>query len=268
MIEPLKKTHQRTGKPLTRPKEVEAWLSDLHKLEPEARVALLVDGNGADGRQIPPEALVHFTRQAYRQGQSAQFETLFGALFRTVTAFIHAAVPISRNRDVTPLREDIWTRFVTRLSKDCDEGGGRLDFFEVRFACGLACLRISALRTFLRKEGKAIVVSLSPSDDESESRAISLEIEEAVNSCVTKASSLLDDSDFRFWFETAISTLPDNERRAFVLRLQGMPIASKDTDKTISKVLKCTERTVNNLLTRAVSALRKKFQEEKPNGIE
>lgn len=100
-------------------------------------------GVSADGTEVPMEALLHFARVAWRQNDRGTYEKLFRSLFARVEANIAKTVFNSRLAAANVVREAIMDRFVVLLAEDCDGKNLRLDYFEVNFAHGLACICVT-----------------------------------------------------------------------------------------------------------------------------
>ena len=92
---------------------------------------------------------------------------------------------------------------------------------------------------------------------------INSEVDIAAADFINPNPSKLDDSAFRLRLMDAINGLPEDEKRAVGLFLQGMQTESQDPEvMTIAKALECTDRTVRNRLNRAHEKLRVVLQSE------
>jgi DNA-directed RNA polymerase specialized sigma24 family protein len=160
-------------------------------------------------------------------------------------------------------REAVLDRFVVLLAEDCDGKHLRLDYFEVNFAHGLACLRASALRKFTRQKKKNIeTISLEGEDPQTGESHLSLESEAATAEFLLRIRSKIADPGFRSDLYLAIDELPADQRDAVLLSVDGMQAASIDNQKmTIAQTLKCSDRTVRNLHARAAAGLRVALKE-------
>jgi DNA-directed RNA polymerase specialized sigma24 family protein len=245
-------------KPYSRRAAVEGQLERLWSLSSAPREAELESGVSADGTEISMEALLHFARVAWRQGDRGTYERLFRVLFARVEANIAKTVFSSRLATAETAREAIMDRFVVLLAEDCDGKHLRLDYFEVNFAHGLACMRASALRNFDRQKKKNIeTISLDIEDPQTGEPHLSLESEAVTAEFLLRIRSKIADPAFRSDLYLAIDELPADQREVVLLSVDGMPTESMDNQKmTIAQTLKCTDRTVRNMRTRAAAALR------------
>lgn len=261
MVEPLKKVSKKDGL-YRRRAEVQALLEKLDLVGARARIDQLVDAGGELRAEIPPEALVHFIRRAWRENDAGALERLFKALFRRVQASLMAAVPNSRMADAETIRGEIVSRFMDRFARDCREAGTWLDYFEVQFEGGFAAYRT----TVLRRIGPSTIKTapLMGNGEHSDASELAPEVEKAAAEFFADGPSFFDDPAFRSALGPAINTLPPDQKAVIGLWLQGIPIDAKDpTTNTIARILKCDERTVRNRRDRAFKALRKILEEVK-----
>lgn len=235
----------------------------LWTLSSALRQAELESGVSADGTELPMEALLHFARVAWRQNDRGTYEKLFRVLFARVEANIAKTVFSSRLATAEDAREAIMDRFIVLLAEDCDGKHLRLDYFEVNFAHGLVCIRASALRKFDRQKKKSIeTVALDGEDPQTGESHVSLESEAATAEFLLRVRSKIADPAFRSDLYLAIDALPADQRDAVLLSVDGMQSASIDNQKmTIAQTLKCSDRTVRNLHTRAAAGLRVALKE-------
>lgn len=261
MVEPLKKVSKKDGL-YRRRAEVQALLEELDLVGARERIDQLVDAGGELRAEIPPEALVHFIRRAWRENDAGALEQLFKALFRRVQASLMAAVPNSRMADAEAIRGEIVSLFMDRFARDCREAGTWLDYFEVQFEGGFAAYRT----TVLRRIGPSTIKTapLMGDGEHSDASELAPEVEKAAAEFFADGPSFFDDPAFRSALGPAINTLPPDQKAVIGLWLQGIPIDAKDpTTNTIARILKCDERTVRNRRDRAFKALRKILDEVK-----
>ena len=261
MVEPLKKISKKDG-PYRRRVEVQAFLEKLDLAEARERTDQLVDSSGELRADIPPEALVHFIRRAWRENDAVSLGRLFKALFRRVQASLMAAIPDSRMAGADTIRTEIISRFMDRFARDCREDGTWLDYFEVQFEGGFAAYRTTVLRRVGPSTNKT--VPLMGDGEHSAATELAPEVEKAAAEFFADGPSFFDDPAFRSALGPAINTLPPDQKAVIGLWLQGIPIDAKDpTTNTIARILKCDERTVRNRRDRAFKALRKILEEVK-----
>lgn len=264
MVEPLKKVSKKHGL-YRRRAEVQALLEKLDLAGTQERIGELIDAGGELRTNVPPEALVHFIRRAWREDDGIALEQLFKALYRRVQASLAAAIPHSRMADAESIRGEIVSRFTDRCARDCRENGLWLDYYEAQFNAAFAAYCTTVLRSIGPSTNKT--VPLMGDGEHSDETEIAPEVEKAAAEFFADGPSFFDDPAFRSALGPAINTLPPDQKAVIGLWLQGIPIdATKDPNKTtIARLLKCDERTVRNRRDRAFKALRKILEELKAN---
>lgn len=254
------KRKKKDGTPYERPAEIEAWLVKLEAIDPSARLSLFEVVSRKHAEYIPTEALVHFLRQAWANGNRAHFEKLFKLLLLRIEQSLHSSIPDARMDGASDIRDEIRGRFVEKITKDCNGKSSLLDFFEIRFDRALATMRVSVLRQMGPSTVKTVPLGFHNDDDELE---ISAEVESAAAEFLGGIPSQLDDPAFRLAFEAAIGGLPDDQKQVVGLLLKGIPIYCQEPDvMTIARILSCNERTVRNRRDRAYITLKSNLQEE------
>jgi hypothetical protein len=264
MIRPLTKRKQDDGQLYVRPDSVQKWLERLDGLAMPDRTDQLETGITPTGEEIPLEVLVYFARIAWRENDKATFKRIYLALYSRVEALTLSAIPDSRFPDAASAREATLAKFVDLISEDCKGLHDRLDYFEVRFNSGLCGMRISVVRKIHAAAKKSInAMPFLRKNAETGEDEISPEIEEEALRIATQNFSRLDDPAFRSSLFAAIDKLPRELREVLHLRLKGMPIDAADSNTmTISRTLKCTDRTVRNRYARGVLALQELLKEK------
>lgn len=249
--------------PYARRPAVEGLLERLWNLPVTQRDAELESGVMADGAELPIEALLHFSRAAWRQGDRATYQKLFRVLYARVEGNVSTTVFSSRIATADAVRQAILDRFVNRLADDCSGKAARLDYFEVNFAHGLACTRASILREFDRKNKRTVdTVPLTSEDPQTGEQRVPPEAEAATAEFLLKIRSKFGDPAFRSDLFLAIDVLPADQREVVLLSVDGMQSESADKKKmSIAQTLNCTSRTVHNLRVRATAALRVALKE-------
>ncbi len=258
MPEPLKqKRNDET--PYERPPEIESRIKRLESVDAIERFRQFSTLSRRSTDYVPSEALVHFLRRAWADGMHRDFEKLFRILMKRIEQSLCAAISDARMVDAWGIREEIMQRFAEQIAKDCQERAGLLDFFEIRFDKAFTAFRTSALRQI----GPSTVDTMPLGTDQGDGLEISAEVEAAAADFLGGDLEKLDDPAFRLELTAAIDRLPDDQKQVIGLLLQGFQIDSKDKDvMTISRILRCDERTVRNRRDRACKTLRAILQEE------
>ncbi len=256
MPKPLK-SKDKNGAPFTRPPEIEARLGALETVDAAARLKAFAVTSRKSSDYVPSEALTYFLRRAHATGATDEFKQIFGLLIKRVGQSLFATVSDSRMAGAQGIREEIMGRFAERIAKDCNGRFAMLDFFEVRFDLAFARFRKSVLRQI----GPSSVLTEPLSTDGEEGQDISPEVEEAAADFLGGDPQKIDNPAFRLELDAAIDALPDDQRRVVCLLRQGFQTHSEDPNMmTISKMLKCDERTVRNRKVRAYKKLKAALQ--------
>ena len=254
---PLTK-RRRGGELYRRPAEIEAKLVRVLEMSrEEVAEALRIRDPGKPG-YVPTECLVHLVRGMRRDNRGHYFELLYKSLADRIDGALPRAehsmakgvgVDISRAR----IREQVRDIFQEMLLEDWTEPGGRLDFFEVRFAAGLASLRATVKKKVWREAGRQEVL-----EPEYGTGEMSVEVERAAGSLDAQPDEIWDDPRYRKSLEAAIDALPPDQSTVMVMLKAGIPMSSTDPEAvTIQKILDCNEKTVRNRRDAAVRALRR-----------
>jgi hypothetical protein len=258
MPEPLKRK-KKDGTPYERPPEIEAFLEKLEVVNSSERVCQFETFSKKNPGYVPSEVLVYFLRRAWVEGAQVDFEKIFRILLKRIEQSLCSTISESRISNARSIREEIMGRFAERIAKDCKGRSGLIDFFEIRFDQAFATLRKSALRQI----GPSTENTIPLGTDEDHGHEISAEVEAAAADFLSGKPSILDDPAFRFELTAAIDNLPDDQKRVIGLLMQGFQIDSKDKNiMTISRILKCDERTVRNRRDRAFKTLNTILQGE------
>lgn len=133
----------------------------------------------------------------------------------------------------------------------------RLDFFEIRFAAGVANLRRDAYRGASRDHARHIAIDA----DEEEGGELLPEVEEAAGSYDPFDPDNFSSADYRSALLDAIEELPDLQRRIVCMIMKDIPIHSeKASVPTISKALGKVDKTIRNQRDKAYATLRRKLR--------
>lgn len=249
------------GNPYERPAEIEACIEKLDSLDAEGRVALFDGASKKHPQYVPTEAVLHFLRRAGVDGDMRQFEKIFRILLKRIDQWLYSAIPDRRMDGAGEIRDEIRSRFVVLLTKDCNKHIGLLDFYEIRFDKAMVALRTSVLRKIGPATRKIKTVPLGSQDGQGPE--ISAEVEAAFEEFLNGDPQKIDDPAFRLLLFDAIDRLPLDQKQVIGLFLQGIPIDAKDKDvMTIARILDCDERTVRNRKTRACKALKAILEKE------
>lgn len=207
-----------------RPAEIEATLVQVLDLSRAQVIEALSIRDRTDPMYIPSECLVHLLRRTRWDNRETYFEQLYKALMdridRVLPRVEHAmgervAVHLNRSR----IRDEVRDHFQEMLLEDRATPGNRLDFFEVRFAAGIAKLRDTAKKKIWREAGRQEV--LEPLNETGE---LSPEVERAAGSLDTPSVEIWDDLRYRSRLEAAIDALPPEQRRIVVMLRAGIPM--------------------------------------------
>lgn len=254
MAIPLRKIPEKGNKPYQRRPVVERLINDLERLSAQELVQQCTD----HGTPVPFEVSLYFLRKKTESLAPLHFKQVFTALFTRLDAVLKRALPDWKFDKAQGIRQEVLDRLAEMLAKDRNGDETRLDFYEVNFNSCFANLRKDVLRQIgPAKETDPLENASTLIDENDDATEISSNIENKVLADFALGISKLDDSSFRFRLYAAINDLPDDERDVIGLLLQGMPIEAKDPNVcTISKILQCAVKTVNNRLNRAYTKLR------------
>lgn len=246
------------GAQYERPVEIEDCLEKLEKISSSERIQQFETFSKKHPSYIPSEALVYFLRNAWKVGAKSDFEKIFRILLNRVERSLCSVISDSRIAGARGIREEIMGLFSERIAKDCKESTSYLDFFEIRFEKAFAAFRISILRQI----GPSTIETIPLISEEDTGLEISAEVESAAADFLGGNPSILDDPAFRSELTAAIDHLPDDQKQVIGLLQQGFQIDSIDKNiMTISRILKCDERTVRNRRDRAYKTLNTILQE-------
>ncbi|MBU1386038.1 MAG: DNA-binding response regulator [Alphaproteobacteria bacterium] len=187
--------------------------------------------------------------------------TCFQELYQALMARVDRALPrfeyeigddtgvdLSRAR----IRDEVRDRLAEMIIADRNAAATRLDFFEARFAAGVAKLRKTAQERIWRDDGRR-----RPLEPLEETGELSIEVERAAGSMDLPSSEKWDDPFYRSRLQAAIDALPPEQSRIIEMLQKGIPIESQDPDApSICKIEGCVEKTVRNRRDAAIRALR------------
>ncbi len=264
MADTLRK-HKADGTLYCRPPAIETLIEILSTIPREELVRRAHIFDREDPDYIPSECLVYFLRHARFDSNDKSFQDLFILLRQRVLRALPAIESYALggqkqavSASLSELREAVLFRFNEMLCIDRSEYDERLDYFEIRFDGAVASLRRTARKKTAKEESRQ-----EPLTYENATNDPSKDVEEALARLSKPVSREIEEADYRFYLQTAIDLLPDNQRRVIEMLLQDIPIDSADDSVvTIVKTLDCSEKTVRNRRDRAYSALRVALREE------
>lgn len=255
------KRKDKDGSPYQRLPENEAWIAKLEAVDAAARLLQFDGVSKKRPEYVPTEALLYFLRRAWADGAKGQFEKIFRILLKRLDRSLNSAISDARMEGAEEIRDEIRSRFVVLLTKDCKSHPGLLDFFEVRFDKAVVALRTSVLRRIGPATRKIKTVPLG--SEENDGPEISAEVEVALEEFLNGDPQKIDDPAFRLVLFAAIDRLPEDQKQVIGLLLKGIPIDAKEQDvMTIARILQCDERTVRNRKVRACKALKAILEKE------
>jgi hypothetical protein len=255
------KRKEKNGAPYRRQPEIEALIVEFETFDKASRLARFVIASRKHPEYVPTEVVLHFLRRAWVDGDQGQFEKTFRILLKRVDQSLYSTIPDTRMEGAGEIRDEIRSRFVVLLTKDCNMHPGLLDFFEVRFDKAMVALRTSVLRRVGPANSKIKMVPLGKQDGDGPE--IAAEVEVALEEFLSGDPKKIDDPTFRSVLFPAIDRLPHDQKQIIGLLLQGIPIDAKEKDAmTIARILQCDERTVRNRRDRAYKALKAILEKE------
>ena len=260
MPEALKR-NQKDGTPYQRPPAIEAWIEKLESVDAASRVLQFAGASRIAPEYVPTEVLLYFLRRSWADGEHGQFERIYRILMKRIDQSLRSKIWSSRIGSATDIRDEIVSRFVVLVTKDCTSQSDLLDFYEIHFDQAMVALRTSVLRKFKTIAGDVTTVPLG--SQESDGPEFSSEVEAALEVFLSGDPQKIDDPAFRSVLFAAIDLLPQDQKQVIGLLLQGIPIDAKEKDvMTIARILQCDERTVRNRRDRACKALKAVLEKE------
>lgn len=245
------------GTVYTRPAEVESALQRILELPRDDVRAALSVRDRSDPKYLPSECILHLIRRTRMDNRDTYFQELYQALMARVDRALprfeyeigdDTGVDLSRAR----IRDEVRDRLAEMIIADRNAAATRLDFFEARFAAGVAKLRRTAQEKIWRDDGRR-----RPLEPLEETGELSIEVERAAGSMDLPSSEKWDDPFYRSRLQAAIDALPPEQSRIIEMLQKGIPIESQDPDApSICKIEGCVEKTVRNRRDAAIRALR------------
>jgi hypothetical protein len=241
-----------------RPPDIEAALVRVLDLSRDEIVNALSVRDLGDPRHIASECLVHLLRRSRWDNRESFFEQLYRALMSRIDQSLpRVEHPLAQGEGVdlnrARIRDQVRDRFQEMLLEDRANPGSRLDFFEARFAAGVAKLRATAKEKVWREAARHQTM-----EPQNEAGELSLQVERAAGSLETTPPEIWDDPRYRSRLEAAIDGLRPEQSRIIVMLRAGIPMDSIDPNAvTIRKILNCAEKTVRNRRDAAIRSLQR-----------
>ncbi|MFE8071999.1 hypothetical protein QQM79_13155 [Marinobacteraceae bacterium S3BR75-40.1] len=259
MVIPLKKT-TKEGVTYYRRLEIERVLNELDGLPPDQ----LVDRLRCTQQVVPFEVFIYYLRHSEIGLAEKHLEPIFISFYSRLEAALRKTVSEAWLDHAIAIREEIAEQVVEMIAQARESQEDKMYYWEINFNDALAKLRIDVLRKHgPARETDPLINSASLTHEGDDGDEISPEVDIAAADFINPNPSRLDNATFRLRLMDAINGLPEDERRAVGLLLQGMQIESQDPEvMTIAKALACTDRTVRNRLKRAYEKLRTVLQAE------
>ncbi len=259
MVLPLRQT-TREGKLYRRRAEVEQILNELDGLAPDQLLSRLTCTQST----VPFEVLIYYLRHTELALIAKHLEPIFNTFYARLEAALNRTVSEAWLDNAVAIREEIAERVVEMIAKDRASQEDIMYYWETNFNHALANLRKDVLKKLGPASETDPLINYTPLTHEGEDgHEISPEVDIAAADFINPNPSKLDNTAFRMCLMDAINGLPEDERRAIGLLLQGMQIESQDPEvMTIAKALACTDRTVRNRLRRAYEKLQAVLQAE------
>lgn len=238
--------------------ETEALLAKLEGLPRADLVSRCEILSAKNPQYVPSECVLYFVR-AGREGMT---EALFERLYKVLIGRVLRQLPKdareaeSESMFTTKIRDKARDTFCEWLTLDFLDYCKRLDFFEIRFAAGVANLRRDAYRSVSRDQARHVAID---SDEEAGSEILP-EVEKAVGSYDPFDPENFSSANYRTELLEAIEELPDLQRRIVYMIMKDIPIHSeKASVPTISRALGKVDKTIRNQRDKAYATLRRKL---------
>ncbi len=252
------RTRSCKGELYTRIPKIEALLAELEglpKAELVSRCEILSDKNS---QYVPSECVLYFVRTGREGMTDAMFERLYKVLIGRVLRQLPKDVPEAKSERMfsAMIRDKARDTFCEWLTLDFLDYCRRLDFFEIRFASGVANLRRDAYRAVRRDQARHVAIE-SDKDDGNELLPEAEKIAETYNSFDPGGFFT---ENYRSELYEAIEALPDLQRRIVEMIMKDIPIYSENPSVLcISKALGKVDKTIRNQRDKAYATLLRKL---------
>ena len=111
-----------------RPAAAEAWTETLEPVEADARLMRFDGVARARPEYVPTEVLLYFLRRAWAEGERKEFEKIFKILLKRVDHSLRSTIWNSDIGSAADVRDQIVSRFVVLITRDCTSKPGLLVF--------------------------------------------------------------------------------------------------------------------------------------------
>jgi DNA-directed RNA polymerase specialized sigma24 family protein len=251
-------TKKRTdGRLYQRPAAVTQRLQAFGGIERASLGALLRISDRRHPDYLPSECLVYLLREAVLDPDQGWFDRLCSALLGRCAHNLRWSIRAGTLPDAESVREEILGAFALRLAEALRLDPERLDPFEVMFDLAFVAFRRDQLRRETKRVQREPSFDPAPSDDSDapDRWVLALRAEDGSDDVGLHGAEY---HIFRNSVFAAIDQLPESERVAITLRLEGIPLHSDDpaTD-SISRRCQVDERTIRNRIKSGVRKLQR-----------
>ncbi|SCZ51246.1 hypothetical protein SAMN04488118_101446 [Epibacterium ulvae] len=210
---------------------------------------------------VVSEVLVFLMRETKTHNNRALFDKLFFVLWQRIKRSFPWYIPGQDGTDDSSqlqMEDMVLDSLGALIASDQADYDEDLDYYEVSFDQAIKFDRIDAWRSVMGNAAKR--VSMTTGDEEERLTA-------EVKTALTKMASddFVENEEKIYLKESlrAISQLPEKEREVMLYKMKQYPIESTDPSIiSISSILKCTPKTVQNRLKSARSRIKKMLGEE------
>ncbi len=210
---------------------------------------------------VVSEALIFMMRETKTHNNRALFDKLFLVLWQRIQRSFPWYIP---GRDGTDdsnqlqMEDMVLDNLGALIASDQADYDEDLDYYEVSFDQALKFDRIDAWRSVMGHAAKR--VSMTTGDDE---ERLTSEVKSALTKIAKDAFVENEEKIYLNESFRAISQLPEKEREVMLYKMKQYPIESTDPSvMSISSILKCTPKTVQNRLKSARAKIKKMLGEE------
>lgn len=210
---------------------------------------------------VVSEVLVFMMRETKTHNNRAMFEKLFLVLWQRIQRSFPWYIP---GRDGTDdsnqlqMEDMVLDNLGALIASDQADYDEDLDYYEVSFDQAIKFDRIDAWRSVMGHAAKR--VSMTTGDEE---ERLTAEVKSALTKLARDAFVKNEEKNYLKESLRAISQLPEKEREVMLYMMKQYPIESADPSvMSISSILECTPKTVQNRLKSARSKIKKMLGEK------
>lgn len=255
-VPPLTK-HDGDGNRYTRLEAVEAQIASMADLPFDEIVRRCAISTRSDTDHLRSECLIHHLRKTRGDNSDGRFDRLFPLILRR---FLQALSRSDKSQGevvmvdakLSDINDLARSRFLALIAVD-RQGGDTLDFYEVHFDEAVALLRLTARTRVGRRAARETPMELDQNTNEP-----TVEVERAAGSLQKANDAFLLDPCFRSRVLAAIDGLPREQKEVMTMLMNNFQIQSNDRNvPSISRIMGCDARTVQNRRTRAIAEIRR-----------